>query len=224
MTLSNEDNGKVQERNQNDCELDQTVMFYFLDHEGKLRKTHDLPKEAEHFVWESRRTLKSDEFLFTLAYSRAFEDYETVVADQDDFKEYERERIAGSFLGLSTPSPIADVSALDSDGNSRETGMDKSAIDSILRDIRKLISINREDILESIVMDCGFSGTFLLHCKRSKEMPAFKLIWRNGAYHIYAKERGDAQEIKLGAIRTSHDADLFCELYERVLLLNSEKA
>jgi hypothetical protein len=53
-------------------------------------------------------------------------------------------------------------------------------------------------------------------------MPAFKLVWRDDAYQIYAKERGEDQEVRLGAIRTVRDADLFCQLYEKLLLLNWE--
>jgi hypothetical protein len=178
---------------------------------------------VEHFVWESRKTLESDDFLFTLAYSHSFEDYETLVTNKHDLKEYEREEIAGRLLRLSILDSAGDVPALDSEGKSQQIEMSKSAIDSILRDICKFISATHKDISESIVMDCGFSGVFLLHCKLSKEIPAFKLIWQNGAYHIYAKERGDFLEIKLGTIRTPQCAARFCELYERVLLLNAEK-
>ncbi len=226
MVLSNEDNSTVQGKkgNQNSYEQDQTEQFYFLDNKDKLRKTHALPKKVEHFVWESRKTLESDDFLFTLAYSHSFEDYETLVTDKHDLKEYEREEIAKKLLRLNILNSHCGITVLDSDDKSQQIEMNKSAIDSILRDICKLISTTHEGISESIVMDCGFSGAFLLHCKRSKEIPAFKLIWQNGAYQIYAKERGDLREIKLGTIRSSQSAILFCELYERLLLLNTETA
>ena len=226
MVLSNENNSTVQgkERNQNGSEQDQREQFYFLDNKDKLRKTYALPKKVEHFVWESRKTLESDEFLFTLAYSHSFEDYETLVTNKHDIKEYEREEIARRLLRQSIPDTACDVPVLDRDGKSQQSGVNKSAIDSILRDICKSISTTHKVISESIVMDCGFSGVFLLHCKGSKETPAFKLIWQNGAYHIYAKEKGHVREIKLGTIRTPQCAILFCELYEKVLLLNAEKA
>jgi hypothetical protein len=225
MVLSNEDNSTVhgKTRNQNGSEQDQAEQFYFLDNKDKLRKTHALPKRVEHFVWESRKTLESDEFLFTLAYSHSFEDYETLVTNKHDIKEFEREEIARRLLGLSIPDSACGVTVLDSDGKPQQIGMNKSAIDSILRDICKSILTTNKVISESIVLDCGFSGAFLLHCKGSKEMPAFKLIWQNDAYHVYAKERGDVQEIKLGTIRTPQCAIRFCELYERMLLLNAKK-
>ena len=222
MVLSNEDNSIVRgkKRNQNGSEQDQAEQFYFVDSKDKLRKTHALPKKVERFVWESRKTLESDEFLFTLAYSHSFEDYETLVTNKHDIKEYEREEIARRLLGLTIPGSAVDVQVLDKYQQIENT---KRAIDSILMDICKSISTTDKVISESIIMDCGFSGAFLLHCKGTKEMPAFKLIWQNDAYQIYAKERGDVQEIKLGTIRTTQCAILFCELYERMLLLNAKK-